>query len=157
MTETEQICKELMTQGLKNICKQVYNEQYNDEDMCQYTSTLEEIEDFLNRMAVIEPFATLVNGKEMFRVTHIIGKSVHDKGYAHMDISKLEKRNIFIYMDKDKEYHIIVNGQQPDRYSIYSCPPTSKHIALAMFTKDQQITFEGLDELEIEIINDTKM
>lgn len=131
MTQTENICTELVTQGLKNISKQVYDKQFYEKGDFRIVQ-LNDIESFINRLAVVEPRATFINGEEMFRVTDIVGRE-DDITYDHMNLSKLREKGIHIFMDKKADYHIFFNKKENYMMTTH-CPPKSHSIALAIWT-----------------------
>jgi len=121
MTQTAKICKELITQGVKNIAQIEFNEQK------WRNSSLKAIESFLNKICVIEPIATNLRNEDMFRLTHIITRDKYRRHVQHLDLSILKKYNTNIYLDTEGYYNIRINGEFIS-YKIHTCPPRTVHI-----------------------------
>jgi len=83
----------------------------------------------LTTLVVMNPFSTIIDGEEMFRITHMITNSLLSP-VKHIHVDNLKKKNINIYMDTNKAYHIFIDGKRMDTYL---CPPGLESIATAVW------------------------
>jgi len=153
MTQTAKICKELITQGVKNIAQIEFNEQK------WRNSSLKAIESFLNKICVIEPIATNLRNEDMFRLTHIITRDKYRRHVQHLDLSILKKYNTDIYLDTKGYYNICINGIFVS-YKIYACPPRTTDIIRYIWTslnEDKPRTREEYNDFIKTITQEIRM
>jgi len=117
MTQTANMCKELITQGLENLIQKEFREQDT-----KYESTVKEIREFLYKMCVVEPIATILIEEEMFRLTHIIRKETESSTSKVLDLTKLNKYKTGVFLDTEGYYNVFVD-KNPMSYKTYTCPP----------------------------------
>lgn len=128
MTQTAEMCKELITQGLENMVQNEFRKQLKI-----HITTLTHIRDFLDTMCVVKPLPVIIRGEEMFRLTHILTKDkVSQKLIQSLDLSKLRKYKTEIFLDSTGHYNILVNNTVIS-YKVHTCPPSCLCIAVAMW------------------------
>ena len=125
MTEIKQFV-DFFEQGRENICAQIYKDQF---DPTKYPeeyikSTKQEINEFLNKLVVVAPIPEFTyRGHEMFRVMKILAQ--YKEGLFLLDIQKLEKLNIKVYMSDNEEYCVKVHDEE---FHLFCCPPNIEEI-----------------------------
>ena len=130
MTQSEYSIQDLYTQGRKNICDAVYEEQFTDEVKEFEPSSRADVCEFLNKLVILSPISAFEkDGKEHFRVLKII---THD-GYDRVIVKNIEKLDILginVYLDGNENYIIVVKGET---FWDASCPPTVYDIIATVF------------------------
>lgn len=128
MTQTAEMCKELITQGLENMVQKEFRKQLKTR-----ITTLTHIRDFLSKMCVVEPLPVMIKGEEMFRLTHILTKNKLSQNLLQSyDLSKLRKYKTEVFLDSTGHYNILINNMLVS-YKVHTCPPSCLCIAIAMW------------------------
>ena len=128
MTQTANMCKELITQGLENLVQKEFREQ----NRTLISSTMQ-IRNFLDKMCVLDPVATTVMGQDIFRLTYILIRNKERLNVERsLDLTKLKKYKTEIFLDTRGYYNILVDDEIMS-YKIHTCPPPLNNIVHSMW------------------------
>jgi len=127
MAQIEYNVEDLFEQGIKNIFEEIYKNQFDPKKYPKklMKNTYEEIKAFLDKLCILSPIEETHNGETCFKILSII-----EDGVYSLNIEKLEKLGINVYMTEDQEYYIrIVNKQIGEKFYYTLCPPDEYFIA----------------------------
>lgn len=133
MTQIDCSITDLFEQGRKQICQQIYNNQFDTSTYPENfeKSKLEEINDFINKLVILEPIdAFEIENKKFFRILKTIVENKDNKKIVLYNTENLDKFGIRVYIGENDIYLVRVKDKD---YNIFICPPDPSEISACVF------------------------